>query len=157
MDYFHLKQYHDDEMQQIIKYSFDHYKFQSCDVNSCDYSSRLYRVVDTSARINIFDNDDKTSSHSSLLVVINMLDCIHHYIYHIQQCGLRDSQRNGYDNEIREKEKDDSYHHDAKFAAMSKRISSTTKNVQRFSRIAAGNKFSIDVKVVTQLTFLLRR
>ena len=92
--------------------------------------------------INIFDNDDKTSS--SLPVVISILDGIHHYIFHVQECGLRDPKQEDGDIGDNKTVGGDEYH-DVEFAAMNKRILSTRKNTKRFSRFAAGKKFSINI------------
>ena len=87
MDFFHFKQNHNLELVDIMQFAFDYYKFEFCDISICPYSSRLYRVNQLNSMLNIFDYDDK---ESSLGVVIGLLDSIHHYIFHLSDCGLRD-------------------------------------------------------------------
>ena len=141
MDFFHFKNIHDQEIQQIMVYALDYFKFPLCDVESCLFSSRLYRVNEAAAILNIFDSDDKTSS---LPVVISLLDSIHHYIFHLSVCGLRDFQDKDSDNKANEDQGDE--YHDAEFAVMNKRILSTRPKTQKFSRLSAVKKFSINIK-----------
>ena len=77
-------------------------------------------------------------------VFINILDGIHHYIFHIFECGLRDIGDNKTDDNNVEncKQQDDEYY-DPDFSRMSARIASTRNNTKRFNRINASNKFTI--------------
>ena len=143
MDFFHFKNIHNDEIQQIMDHALDYYKFPLCDVETCLYSSRLYRVNDAAAMIKIFDSDDKTSS---LPVIISILDSVHHYTFHLGRSGLRDfADGHAADGDNKYNEDGDEYF-DAEFAGMNKRILSTQKKTKRFSRLSSGKKFSINIK-----------
>ena len=124
-----------------MQYALNQYEIPKCDISTCPYSSRLYRVPDQSSKINIFDKEDK---ESSLPVVIDIIDSIHHFLMHIFECGLRDigDNRPNDDSDV-EKEKNEYY--DKEFARMSARISSTRNNTQRFNRINTSNKFNINI------------
>ena len=143
MDFFHFKNIHNQQIQQIMNHAVDYYKFPLCNIESCTYSSRLYRVNEAVTMINIFDDDDKTSK---LGVVISLLDSIHHYIFHLTDCGLRDFVDKDGDNKMEEEEEEkEEKYHDVEFAVMSKRILSTQKNTKKFGRMKTGNKFVINI------------
>ena len=137
MDYFHMKSKHGHQIHDIMQYVLSEKEFPPCDIDVCEYSSRLYRVST--------DNRPKTQiSHSSSLNVMkDIFDSIHHYIFHLFDCGLRNNITDL--EEINEdiKTSDDEYF-DSRFYSLKKRIKSTRKRTSRFDRISAGNKFNID-------------
>ena len=140
-DRYHMQKIHGHQIYEIMNHALNQYQFPLCDIKLCPYSSRLYRVNDKSEEINVFNQQDK---ESVLPVFIDIIDQLHNFIFHISECGLRDIpyKQNDENNEDN-KEKDEYY--DAEFSGMSARISSKTKNIQRFNRINASNKFSIDI------------
>ena len=146
MDNFHLQKKHGQEINQIMDVAMSQYKFQSCDLQTCPYSSRLYRANDKSAELNIFDEDDK---ESVLQVVMDIIDGIHHYVFHVFECGLRDigdtkSDNDDFiDDEYKGMDSDQLY--DLNYARMSNRISKTRSNTERFDRLHASKKFNIIV------------
>ena len=142
MDQFHLQKKHDDEIHEIMNHFINQYQSTTCDIKLCPYSSRLYRVQDITAEITIFDQEDK---ESVLPVFIDIISGIHHFIFHIFECGLRDIGDNnaGDHNDENNNENDEFY--DAEFSRMSARIQSTTTNTQRFDRMNDSNKFEINL------------
>ena len=143
MDQFHLQKKHNHEIHDIMNHALNYYKIPSCDIQTCPHSSRLYRVDDKSSEIPIFDEDDV---ESALTVFIDIMDSIHHLIFHIFECGLRDIGDNKTDDKDDENlnDNEDEYY-DRNFARMSARIASTRSNTQRFNRINTSNKFSIKI------------
>lgn len=86
MDQFHLQKIHGNQIQDIENIAKIDCKLESCDIGTCQHSSRLYRVEDKLAQLNVFDDQDKESVFN---VVMDMIDGLHHFIFHIYQCGLR--------------------------------------------------------------------
>ena len=124
-----------------MSYALDNYKLPSCDITTCPNSSPIYRVNECIEIVNIFDDDDKISA---LPVIINILDGIHHYVFHLAQSGLRDfGDKDGDNKNDKDGEGDDYY--DGDFAAMNKRILCREENTKRFARLGNNNKFSIDI------------
>ena len=74
-----------------------------------------------------------------------LFDGIHHFLFHVFQCGLRDIGDIESDQGIEEdfKGRGDEYH-DGRFAKMSARITATRDNTQRFDRMNGTNKFNIN-------------
>ena len=75
MDQYHLQKKHNHEINEIMNYAVTKHEFPSCDISTCAYSSRLYRVPDKSAQINIFDKEDKESSLSVYIDIIGPRCC----------------------------------------------------------------------------------
>ena len=142
MDFFHFKNIHNDEIKEIMGYALDNYQFPLCQIESCSFSSRLYRVNESIEIINIFDDDDKLNK---LPVVVSLLDGIHHYIYHLDQCGLRDFGDKDDDNKDNDDSKQGDDYFDGNFCAMNKRILSKSQNTNRFKRLGNKIKFSINI------------
>ena len=141
MDQFHLQKKHDHEINHIMIMAKNQYQFPSCDIHSCPYSSRLYRVDDRNAEITTFEEED----HESVLqVVMDIIDAIHHYIFHLLECGLRDIGDKKGDDDYIDSDKEMDEYYDSKYARMKARISATRINTKRFDRMNTSNKFSIN-------------
>ena len=138
MDFFHFKQNHDSQLKEIMEYAYNYIKFKFCKIESCTFSSRLYRCNELDSMINIFDYDDNICS---LPLVITLFDSIHHYIFHLGDVGLRDF----VNEEEKEKEKEINPYHDNKFSSMKNRILSKQKNTKKFNRLSNGKKFAINI------------
>ena len=80
MDYHQLKEKFADQIHDIMKIAKDVYKIKVHDITTCPHSSRLYRVEDKTAKLHIFDNEDKESVFK---VVMDIIDGIYHFIFHI--------------------------------------------------------------------------
>ena len=142
MDQHHLQKEHCNEVYEIMNYALSEYKVPKCDIKTCLYSSRLYRVQDALSKINIFDKDD---TESSLRIAIDIIDGIHHFVFHVFESGLRDNGKNTVRVDQNENNKDVDECYDNEFAKMSQRIASTRTNTERFDRINTSNKFNINI------------
>ena len=143
MDQYHLQKKHDQEVHQIMQFAANEYKFAPCNINTCLSSSRLYRVHDEASKLKIFDKEDE---ESILPVYIDIIDGIHHFIFHVFQCGLRDigDTKSDQDSDKHYKGKGDEYY-DETFAKMSARIRAKRTNTQRFDRMNGANRFNINL------------
>lgn len=142
MDYFHLQKKHGQEIYDIMNHSLNHHQFKPCNLDDCQYSSRLYRVSEAAAIVNKADND----YDPSIKLVGDILDGIHHYVFHLFQSGFRSIDVDYDDNktEAANAAAMDEYF-DGKFALMSKRINDTKAKTRRFNRISGSNKFSLNI------------
>ena len=43
-DYHHLIKYHQHQLEELSKYAINVYKFNECDVSSCNFTSRHFRT-----------------------------------------------------------------------------------------------------------------
>ena len=136
MDFYHLRKQHGDQIWDIMNYALNYYQFQYCNIDLCSYSDRLYRVNQSNTNNNI---------DGTLKVMTDLLDGIHHHLFHSFETGFRLHLDNN-DNDIVDDEHDvkDMYY-DSKYAMMRKRISATRNKTQRFKRVTAGNKFSVNI------------
>ena len=144
MDHFHLQKKHGQQVFDIMAIAKSKYKLPACDIQTCAHSSRLYRVDDAFANIDVFDEEDEESVFK---VVLGIIDGIHHFIFHVFECGLRDipEAKDNEHNKIDDgKEKDEFY--DMEYARMSARISSTRNKTRKFDRINKSGKFNIGVE-----------
>ena len=86
MDYFKLQDKYINQAQDIMNIAKDVYKIKVYDIETCPHSSRLYRVEDKTAKLNIFNEEDKDSVFK---VVMDIIDGTYHFIFHMYQSGLR--------------------------------------------------------------------
>ena len=85
-----------------------------------------------------------------LNVYCNIMDSLHHYLFHLYDTGFRFLNNNNGEEEEKEKEKElqDPYKcYDETFATMNKKISSTRDASRRFSRISSGGKYHIEAGI----------
>ena len=147
MDYHQLKKQYGQPINDIMKIAKEVYKIKVYDIKTCPHSSRLYRVNDQSAELNIFDEED---TDSPFKVVMDIIDGIYHFIFHIYESGLRfdHSNTSNYNGGVMDnKNKTSEEHYDADYARLSARIRSTRDNTARFDRINTSNKFNINIGV----------
>ena len=144
MDNYELQKKYGNQIQDIMNIAMDGYKIKVYDINTCPHSSRLYRVEDKTAELNIFNKEDKESIFK---VVMDIIDGIYHFIFHIYECGLRvdKSDVSDADDLVIDDHKAMDEHYDLEYAQLSARISKTAKNTERFDRISTSNKFSIKI------------
>ena len=120
MHYFHLRTCHGHQIHDIMQYSLTENGFQTCDIDSCKSSSRLYRSSSD------FDIEKDLVESSSSRVMEDLFDGIHHYIFHLFDCGLRDTIINSNEDNEKSKVSDDEYF-DHKFFSLKKKNKSSTK------------------------------
>ena len=142
MDQYHLQKRHNHNIYQIMTYAVNKYKFPPCDIKTCAHSSRLYRIRDNSSETIAFAKEDQDSI---LPLVIDIMDSIHHFVFHVFECGLRDIGDNKSNEENDDDHNKNNEHYDGKFAKMSARILSKRHNTERFDRMNGLNKFNINI------------
>ena len=81
------------------------------------YSSRLYRVEHEIADMKMLGEEDNSSA-SNLPVIIDIDDRIHHFIFHVFECGLRDNPDKELIAAVDEDNKEIDKYYDADFARM---------------------------------------
>ena len=142
MDYIELQKKYGNKIKDIMNIAVSVYKIKVYDIRICPHSSRLYRIEDKTAKLNIFNEQDKESNFK---VVMAIIDGIYHFIFHIFKCGLRVVDIAGDDDIVIDdnKHQNDDELYDPDYAIMSARISKTRNNTQRFDRINTSNKFNI--------------
>ena len=140
-DFNHFQTRHSNhQLSDIIKYAKETGLTSACDIDSCDYSSRHYRV-------NIPSNTTKTSKMDPhLQLYANTMDSLHFYLSHLHDVGLRclsqEEDDHDTDDNINNKN-NESY--DPEFARIGSIISSTRSSSDRFNRVSSGNKFNIEM------------
>ena len=131
-DFYHFQKQHDQQLYHIAKYASDIGKScGACDVDSCDYTSRHYRVQNIC--ITKDDMDPNIRFYASTL------DSFYFYPSHLHHVELRCIER---EEDLIEDDdtKDDSY--DPEFARIHDIISSTREASNRFNRVSPESKFN---------------
>ena len=107
---------------------------KSCDIETCEYATRHYRVKES--------NNPNVRMDPNLRFYTESLDSFHFYLFHLRHVGLRciDSANNngGTDNHYEKS-------YDPAFAQFRDNISSTHDSSERFNRVSPGNKFHIEM------------
>lgn len=140
-DFHHFIKFHQSQLEEISKLAYDEYDLPTCDLSTCTYSDRHYRVTsvnDTKAVIGIDDTDDTLKY---LSIYVETFDGLHFYLFHIFESGMR-IQSTPSMNEDQSVEDGNDPYFDAEFSRISKRINSARDATQRFSRLSA-NKYDI--------------
>ena len=135
-DYFHLIKYHQNQLKQIknILGSIS----TKCKSPSCNFANRHYRVSQTS------------SNDINYNLYIEVMDSLHFYIYHLEECGLRSEEgiKNSDDDDDDDgddkKKAERNEYFDVNFSRLIKQNKRTRNAVNRFSRLS-DNKFNISV------------
>ena len=142
-DFHHFQKQHDQQLYDIINYATKtHLLSKDCDIDSCDYASRHYRVENNN---NIKDNMDP-----HLRFYTDTLDSFHFYISHLHHVGLRYIQHQQDDHYHDDKKQDHDQLYDHQFARIHNIISSTRNASNRFNRVSVGSKFNIEVNKTIQ-------
>ena len=141
MDHFHLYKKHDHQIQDITNLALTDYKIPPCDIRTCPHSSRLYRTNDASTDFIIFDKDDK---ESLLPVTMDIIDGIHHYIFHVTECGLRITEDDESIDNIDCKEETNEYY-DPTYARIREKVKKSRIHTKGLDRINNSHKFNIIV------------
>ena len=136
-DFNHMTHQHGQELDQIMEHCINEYKFIRCDIDTCDYSSRHYRVSND-------QHKSKNKMEPQELIYCDTLDSIHYYLFHLFQSGLRSLNTQPMDGNEKDMVATDEYY-DAEFAKRVETISNTRHKTNRFDRISSnsGNKYCI--------------
>ena len=135
-DFHHFQKEHDEQLQHIMEYAIANGLSTKCNINTCNYASRHYRVKDSKKHHVRMD--------PNLRFYADSLDSFHFYLFHLRQIGLRCININSAnDNDANHNEYKISY--DPEFAQFRDDISSTQDSSERFNRVSPGNKFDIKI------------
>ena len=138
-DLHHFIKKHDKQLNNIIHYVINTGLCKECDIDSCKYSSRHYRVKT--------DDNNSDNIDPNLRLYGDSLDSFHFYLFHLYQVGLRCIEYKE-DDYVDDRKEDKLY--DAQFARIQKVISSTRGSSDRFKRVSPGNKFNLKVEETIQ-------
>ena len=134
-DFHHLQEKHGKQIHGIMEFASGEFKCSNCDINTCHFANRHYRIDNT---------EDTKLSDSNMSVYIDIMDSFHYYIFHLFVTGFRFIDQ-GKDDEIDDsKDNDHSASYDPEFAKMEEAISSTRAVSDRFDRISSGIKYNIN-------------
>ena len=75
-DLFHITKCHQHELESITNYGMQSYKLKTCDISTCSFSDRHFRVN----RIK-HDNEE----YKYFTVYSEIMDNIHFYLHHLHQ------------------------------------------------------------------------
>lgn len=138
-DYYHLINIHQDQIEDIT----DSNDNKCNDLKNCSFSQRHHRN-------NTVSITDKGSS-----VIIETMDSLHFYMYHLIHSGLRQpkhTQQNMVITDDDETKEDKYFEVDKEFSRFKQRINETNENTSTFQRLNtettdSGNKFNINLKM----------
>ena len=128
-DYFHLTKYHQNQLKQIRNMLGS----TKCELSSCNFANRHYRVYTTS------------SNNINYNLYMEVMDSLHFYIYHLEETGLRSKKEEREeikDSDERKEGKNEYF--DKNFSRLIEQTKRTRDAVNRFSRVS-DNKFNISV------------
>ena len=80
-DFNHFQKQHDHQLNDMMSYVFDNEIYPNCNIDSCDHSTRHYRIQND-------ENISKIMDHRIKLYQ-DTLDSFHFYLMHLHRVGLR--------------------------------------------------------------------
>ena len=139
-DFHHLTKHHQHQMELIQRIAVESYHLSSCDLSTCSYSDRHYRIKqETEYESNITNNDHHLSIYKDIM------DSLHYYVYHLTEAGFRNTFNISANNlERKHNPRQSSYGFDSVFSRMVSSVHRSRAKTNRFTRIH-GNKFNICV------------
>ena len=134
-DFNHFQKTHGSQLHDIMNYVVDEGKVLECNIDTCHFANRHYRITDQqhsmTGDVNLID--------LNINLFCDTLDSFHYYLLHLFQAGFRVADGK-YDSEGSSGPDIETY--DSEFARIAKAISSTREATIRFSRISS-TKYSI--------------
>ena len=90
-DYFHLTRFHKNDIESIIQFAINSYSFSACDLSTCSYSDRHFRI-DQTPKENESTNDSNENDNEMKYFDIHteIMDSLHFYLFHLIDGGLRE-------------------------------------------------------------------
>ena len=140
-DKFHFTRFHQNEIESVSKLATSSFSCKPCDLSTCLYSDRHFRVNQTEV-------NDKASTNSAedmkyFQVHTEIMDSLHFNVFHLIDGGLRDSKDNKDTIQDDEKRQSSPYF-DATFSRLRDDIKNSRVKTDRFTRLG-GNKYNISV------------
>ena len=142
-DFRHLKQTHSHQLQEIMKFASEHYHYNECALDECDFASRHYRIEGR-------DNNDKIDDGSDMdpqfIFYADIMDSAHYFLQHLYHAGMRINVTIQHGQDEKEDVKcDEDEWFDKEFAKRKNILTDIQKSTQRFSRVSSNlsGKFNI--------------
>eukprot|EP01084_Bolivina_argentea_P007290 13696_1 len=135
-DFIHLSKKHQHQLEDINIGLMQNYKFDTCDIKHCQYTSRHYRSSST----------ENNNMDSTVNFYRNVMDTLHFFLFHLSDSGLRTNDID-YDKKHQDKENSVNLYFDTAFAKMSDIIGQRkhlTKSFERF-KVGTNDKYNIQV------------
>ena len=129
-DFHHLIKNHQHKLEELMKYAINVYKFNECDVTSCDYTSRHFRVGT--------NNDDgnkiRNKPDPNCAFYAATMDSLHLYVFHLFDLSLRTPSdvKKELNHEEKTNKNEDVYFDD-NFSRLNKRASKAREATNRFN------------------------
>ena len=141
-DFTHFQKYHDHQLFEIINYLLENEICPKCDIETCGYATRHYRLGNDK----LINND----VDPYLLLYKDTLDSFHCYLWHLYDVGLRcirqKEEKQMQDTDVNNGTLLESS--DPEFGRISDIVSSTRGSSNRLDRISSRNKFNIEMTQV---------
>lgn len=140
-DAYHVSKCHQNKMNKILKLATTKFKIRKCDLSTCSYSDRHYRI-------NEKDDDPKSINQTDtkyFKLYQEVMDSMHFNIFHLFKCGLRvDMDMTSDITDCKGTDSDTEYspYFDSLFERMSSWIKKSRDATNRFRRLG-GNKYNI--------------
>lgn len=140
-DSYHLRRIHSQSTQELIDFAMNECGFSKCNINTCDFANRHYRV----GHYDTYNTKQLKTSDPKVTVFRDLMDSNHYCLFHLIETGLR-CVDNGNQNDVFDEKEEIQYKesYDPEFAKMRRIISSTRDTSDRFNRISSSNKYNID-------------
>ena len=142
-DYHHLNKSHDKDLENIMEYAKSTGNIKECDLKSCHYANRRYRVNEQSLKV-VNNTDD-----NELYFYIDIMDSLHFHLLHLYDSNLRISKKNAINHDYNDDEKDekrDTEYFDAEFSQKQQLISKRRTASARFERINSNKSSKFTMK-----------
>ena len=141
-DFYHFSKCHQDAVESIMDLALTQYRFAECDLSTCKYSDRHYRLNEK--YLDAIQHNDTEDQTKYFDINAEMMDSLHFNIFHIFSCGLRLKPNDNDEQKMDEESADASPYFDPLFSRMSKMVKKTQQDRNRFKRLG-GNKYNISV------------
>ena len=137
-DKFHFTKFHQDDIESVSKLAITSYSCKPCDLSTCSYSDRHFRVDQQ-----VVDNKSTTNPDEMKYfnVYTEIMDSLHFYVFHLIDGGLRNSKLASHTTKDDKNEKSSPYF-DGSFLMLRDNINKTKAKTDRFTRLG-GNKYNI--------------
>ena len=127
-DFHHFHMVHDRQTHDIVEYAIDTDLLNKCNIATCKYSSRHYRVSADHGSYGLFDDPQ-------LNLFCDIMDSFHHYLIHLHDIGMRIGKHKYEDVDDKQNE----------FASITEMMNSIQTTTSTLSQISSGSKFKIDI------------
>ena len=136
-DIVHFHNNHGHEIEIISNNFMDIYGFSNCDTTNCSFTSRHHRHG---------VNHNQTQIDLNLEFYQQSMDALHFYIFHMFDCGLRQSTKPIISIQSNDDQFMDLKCYDADFARMRQSISDTNCRTASFERFGKSNNSKFTIK-----------